>query len=211
MPDTPTIALFAAAALALLVIPGPSVLFIVARSLERGRRAGLVSVLGVQLGALVHVLAAALGLSALLLQSALAFGVVKYAGAAYLVYLGVRTLLAPASRAGDAPVATASLPRVFMQGFMVNLLSPKTALFFFAFLPQFVQPERGPVALQVAVLGGVFIALAIFSDGLYALLAGSAGRLLKGSARFARVQRAAAGTVYLALGVTTALTGDSKR
>lgn len=162
-------------------------LFIVARSLEQGRLAGLVSVLGVQLGAIVHVLFAALGLSALLMQSALAFGVVKYAGAAYLIYLGLRTLLARTDMPSEVEVEPKRLSRVLLQGFLVNLLNPKTALFFFAFLPQFVQPAHGPVAAQVVVLGLLFIGLALISDSLYALLAGNAGRLMKGNRRFAQV------------------------
>lgn len=162
-------------------------LFIVARSLEQGRLAGLVSVLGVQLGAIVHVLFAALGLSALLMQSALAFGVVKYAGAAYLIYLGLRTLLARTDMPSEVEVEPKRLSRVLLQGFLVNLLNPKTALFFFAFLPQFVQPAHGPVAVQVVVLGLLFIGLALISDSLYALLAGNAWRLMKGNRRFAQV------------------------
>lgn len=207
MPDTPTLFLFALASLALLVIPGPSVLFIVARSLEQGRAAGLASVLGVQLGALVHVVFALLGLSALLFQSAFAFSFVKYAGAAYLIYLGLRTLLSKTARDENVIVEVVALPRVFLQGFLVNVLNPKTALFFLAFLPQFVHPERGAVAPQVALLGMLFIALATVSDGLYALLAGSVGRSLRGRPHFAQTQKAIAGTVYLALGVTAVFSG----
>jgi threonine/homoserine/homoserine lactone efflux protein len=211
VPDAPTLVLFAAAALTLLVIPGPSVLFIVARSIEQGRLAGFISVLGIQLGALAHVLFATFGLSELLLQSALMFSAVKYAGAAYLIYLGVRTLLTRVEATSEVQVAPAPLPRVFVQGFIVNLLNPKTALFFFAFLPQFVQPERGSVAPQVAVLGLLFIALATLSDSVYAFMAGGAGRLLKGNVRFARTQRAVAGSIYIALGVGTALSGDARK
>jgi len=211
MPDLTSFALFAVAALTLLVIPGPSVLFIVARSLEQGRLAGFVSVLGVQLGGTVHVLFAAFGLSALLMQSALAFSLVKYAGATYLIYLGLRTLFLRAEVPSELEVEPKRLSRVFMQGFVVNLLNPKTALFFFAFLPQFVQPARGPVAMQVFVLGLLFIGLALLSDSLYALLAGSAGRLLKGNRRFVQIQKSVAGTIYLALGVTTALSGQGRK
>ena len=143
MPAWSTILLFLLAALGLLLIPGPAVLYIVTRSVSQGRRAGLVSVGGIELGGLVHALAAALGLSALLLTSALAFDVVKYLGAAYLIYLGVRTLLTR----DDGKQAQALTPRsssqLFTQGFLVNLLNPKTALFFYAFLPQFCQPRRG--------------------------------------------------------------------
>lgn len=205
MPDAATLALFAAAALALLVVPGPSVLFIVARSLHQGRRAGLVSALGVEAGGLVHVLAATVGVSALVLSSALLFSLVKWAGAAYLVYLGVRTLLARSQAPTEvAPPREARLARIFWQGALVNALNPKTALFFLAFLPQFVDPARGSVALQTFTLGLFFLALATLTDGAYALLAGTVGRRLRGNALFARRQKYLTGGVYIALGVGTA-------
>jgi threonine/homoserine/homoserine lactone efflux protein len=211
LPDLGTLALFAGAALALLLVPGPAVLYIVAQSVEQGRVAGLVSMLGIQVGGLVHVAAAALGLSALLVQSALAFSVVKYAGAAYLVYLGLRRLLAreqPAAGGGREPRA---LGRLFRQGIVVNVLNPKTALFFFAFLPQFVAPEAGSVGLQIAFLGVVFIAIALVSDGLYALAAGTAAGWLRGSERFLRTERWVSGSVLVGLGVTTAVSGSGRK
>ena len=209
MPTPSTLALFSLAALALLVVPGPAVLYIVARGINQGRRAALVSALGVQVGGLFHVVAATVGLSALLLSSAVAFTLVKYAGAAYLVYLGVRTLLARRTIQAvvDAPPAAVSLGRVFAQGVVVNLLNPKTVLFFLAFLPQFVDPERGAVAGQTLLLGALFLTIATCSDGLYALLAGSAGGWLKRNAGFLRAERYVAGGIYLALGLTTALVG----
>ena len=184
IPDPASLAVFAAAAIALLLTPGPAVLYIVARSVEQGRLAGLVSVCGIVTGTMVHVLAATLGLSALLASSALAFGVVKYAGAAYLVYLGVRRMLAPS----EAPAARAALPRralsrLYRDGFVVNLLNPKTALFFLAFLPQFVDPARGAVGFQVAFLGLLFALMGLASDGLYALAAGTAGEIGRASCR----------------------------
>lgn len=211
MPTPSTVAVFVLAAFGLIVIPGPAVLYIVARGIHQGRLAALVSALGVEVGALVHVVAAALGLSALLLSSAVAFSVVKWAGAAYLVYLGIRTLLAPETTTQTTAVAPKSLPRIFVQGFLVNLLNPKVALFFFAFLPQFVDPTRGTVAAQTLVLGGLFVAMAACSDSVYALLAGSLGGWLRGNLRFLRAQRWFTGTVYLALGATTALTGSEKK
>jgi threonine/homoserine/homoserine lactone efflux protein len=203
--------LFLAATLILLVTPGPAVTYIVSRSLAEGRRAGLVSTLGVEVGTLLHVIAAALGLSALLASSALAFTVVKYAGAAYLVGLGVRTLRKADDRAaaGAAPVR-ASLARAFGQGLIVNLLNPKTALFFLAFLPQFVDPAHGSAAVQMAVLGLVFTALATCTDGAWALAAGSAAEWLKGHGGFVRSRRYVAGSVYVGLGVATALAGPTK-
>jgi threonine/homoserine/homoserine lactone efflux protein len=211
VPDATTLGLFVAAAGILLITPGPAVLYIVARSVEQGRLAGLVSALGIQVGTLVHVAAAAFGVSALLVSSALAFSLLKYAGAAYLVFLGVRTLLRK-----DADEAPATLPRerslsrLFLQGIVVNVLNPKTALFFLAFLPQFVNPARGAVAGQVLVLGTVFVLLGACTDGTWALLAGSASRFLRDHAGFRRGQRYVAATAYVGLGVATAVSGRGK-
>ncbi|GIV84065.1 MAG: RhtB family transporter [Candidatus Roseilinea sp.] len=202
------IQLFILASLALLVAPGPAVLYIVARSVSQGRLAGMVSAAGVQVGALVHILAAALGLSAVLLSSALAFNAVKYLGAAYLIYLGARQWLTRAPATGASAIPRESLQRVFAQGVVVNALNPKTALFFFAFLPQFVDPAQGDVAAQVLLLGLLFVALAMVNDGAYALLAGSLGNWLRGHRRFWRAQRIFAGAVCVGLGVMTALSGS---
>ena len=208
MPAPSTLAVFALAAFGLIVIPGPAVLYIVARGVHQGRLAGLVSALGVEAGAMVHVLAATVGLSALLVSSATAFTAVELAGAAYLVYLGVRTLLTREVATGAPAAAPRSLPRLFGQGFVVNVLNPKVALFFFAFLPQFVDPSRGAVAAQTLVLGGLFVAVAICCAGAYALLAGSVGGWLRQNRRALRAQRWFRGGVYLVLGVTTAVTGN---
>jgi threonine/homoserine/homoserine lactone efflux protein len=212
MLDLSTLPVFMVAALVLLLTPGPAVLYIVARSLDQGRLAGLVSVLSVEVGNFFHVLAAALGLSALLVSSALAFSVVKYLGAAYLVYLGVRRLLARDESAAEVRVERQSLRRIFSQGVLVATLNPKTALFFLAFLPQFVQPARGAVALQFLLLGCLFVLMAIVTDGLYALLAGTAGHWLKGAraARTLRAERVVVGTVYIGLGVSAALAPVSR-
>ncbi|MEO8290001.1 MAG: LysE family translocator [Gaiellaceae bacterium] len=206
-PDGGALAVFSLAALVLLVIPGPAVLYIVAQSVSRGRLAGLISMLGIQVGGLVHVAAAAAGLSALLVRSSLAFSVVKYAGAAYLVFLGLRRLLGREEQtAGNAPEGR-SLRRLFAQGVVVNVLNPKTALFFFAFLPQFVEVARGGVAFQIATLGLVFILLATVSDGLYALAAGSAASWVRGRPGIARGERYASGGVLVGLGLLTASSG----
>jgi threonine/homoserine/homoserine lactone efflux protein len=178
--DTTTLGLFVAAAAILLMTPGPAVLYIVARSVEHGRAAGIVSALGIQVGTLFHVAAAAFGVSAILVSSALAFSVLKYVGAAYLIYLGVRTLARKETEAApDVPPRERSLLRIFVQGVVVNVLNPKTALFFLAFLPQFVNPARGAVAAQVLLLGLVFVFLGAFTDGTWALLAGSASGFLR--------------------------------
>ena len=207
--DMASLTIFVLAALALLLMPGPAVLYIVARSIDQGRMAGIVSTLGIALGSAVHVLFAALGLSALLMQSALAFSVVKYLGAAYLVFLGIRTFLSKTELGTMQPTQRMNYSRIFTQGFIVNLLNPKTALFFFAFLPQFVDPARGSVTLQIMILGIIFVSMAIVSDSMYALIAGTAGEFLSGSERIARAQKYLAGTIYISLGVTTALLGGS--
>jgi len=211
MPDLSTFTLFVAAALVLLVTPGPAVLYIVARSIDQGRLAGLVSTLGVGVGTLFHVAAAALGISALLVSSALAFNLVKYLGAAYLIYLGLRRLLGREEIEQPKAFEQKKLSRIFVQGVVVNLLNPKTALFFFAFLPQFVTVGRGSVAGQILFLGLVFVVLGICSDGLWALLAGTAGNWLRGNLQFLRAQRYFAGSVFIALGVTAALAGSNKK
>lgn len=205
--DTTSLLTFMAATIALLVVPGPAVLYIVTRSIDQGRLAGLVSVMGIQVGVLFHILAAALGLSVILVTSALAFSVVKFLGAAYLIYLGVRTLMKKESLLSREAPEPQPLQRIFRQGVIVNLLNPKTALFFFAFLPQFVNASAGPAALQVVFLGIVFVILAIISDSTYAMLAGTLGNRLRQSRAFLRGQKYLSGTVYIGLGLTTALTG----
>jgi threonine/homoserine/homoserine lactone efflux protein len=211
MPDRTTLILFCIAALALLLTPGPVVLYTIARSIDQGRRAGLVSVLAAGIGDFCHVVAATLGLSALLMSSAIAFSLVKYAGAAYLIYLGMRTLLARREPQLAPSAAPVHLTRIFSQGLLVSILNPKTALFFLAFLPQFVQPAHGAVAAQILLLGGLFVGIGICTNSLYAVLAGSVGAWLKRKARFGRTQRYFTGGVYIALGVTTALSGADKR
>ncbi|MEZ4512854.1 MAG: LysE family translocator [Chloroflexota bacterium] len=203
------LAIFVAASVALLITPGPAVLYIITRSLDQGRTAGLVSVLGIQCGTLFHIAAAALGLSALLLSSTLAFNIVKYLGAAYLIYLGIRKYLEK-EPAEEIEIEVQPLRRIFYQGMVVNLLNPKTALFFFAFLPQFINPAAGSVSGQILLLGVGFVGLALLSDGTYALLAGSLRPLLRGSQQVVRRQRYFAGTMYIALGLTAAFVGHRK-
>lgn len=202
--------LFIGAALALLLVPGPAVLYITARSASQGRMAGLVSVLAIETANFLQAVAAALGLSALLYSSALAFDVVKYLGAAYLIYLGLSKLFSSNDPAGDAVVVRETLWRIYWQGFAVNLLNPKTAFFFLAFLPQFVSPERGNVAAQTLLLGAIFVGMAIVTDSLYALLASSLAGRLKGRRDFQSRQRYFTSLVYIGLGITTALTGSRK-
>jgi threonine/homoserine/homoserine lactone efflux protein len=211
MPPHDKLAIFFAASLVLLFTPGPAVLYIVTRAVEQGRIAGVVSALGITLGTLVHVAAAALGLSALLVSSASLFSVVKYLGAAYLIYLGVRRLLGSGNGEGGGESAAQPLGRVFTQGIWVNVLNPKTAVFFFAFLPQFVDVARGAVGRQVAALGICFALLGLTSDCLYALAAGSLAARLKRSPRFAPRLRWVSGSVYLGLGVAAAVAGTRRK
>jgi threonine/homoserine/homoserine lactone efflux protein len=205
MPDLNTLTLFAAASALLIVMPGPAVIYIVARSVEHGRDAGLMSMLGVEVASLTHGLAATVGLSALLASSATAFGVVKYAGAAYLIYLGIRALIDDGDRRPTAEERRALSPRsLFLWGYLVGLLNPKTALFFLAFLPQFVDQAQGAVAMQIMILSAVFTAIAVLSDGAYALLGGAAGQRLSAIWHGRSISRAS-GCIYIGLGVTAAL------
>jgi threonine/homoserine/homoserine lactone efflux protein len=209
MPSTHAFAIFVPAALVLLAIPGPAVLYIVATSVDGGRRNGLLSVAGVHLGSLVHIAAAVAGLSALIVSSAIAFSAVKYVGAAYLVFVGIRKLLDKDEPIEAEERAPRSGRRVFSQGVVVNVLNPKTALFFLAFLPQFVDPHAAHPAVQIAFLGVLFALLGLVTDSLWAVVAGTAGGVLRRSGRFLRAQRYVSGTVYIGLGVATAFSGST--
>jgi threonine/homoserine/homoserine lactone efflux protein len=208
MPTVTTLILFAGAALALLVVPGPSVVYIVTRGMHQGRSAALVSVLGVTTATLVHTSFAAIGLSAILASSAAAFTVVKAAGSAYLLWLAVRTWRDRSADGTAAPPLAVPLGRVYLQGFVVNLLNPKTALFILALLPQFVDPTRGGAAVQIIILGCVLASLGLLSDGAYALASGSIGAWLRRRRSVAAAQRRISAVVYAILGVGTALAGQ---
>jgi threonine/homoserine/homoserine lactone efflux protein len=210
MPDAPTYALFVAAALALLLVPGPAVIYVVARSVSGGRLTGLVSVLGVELGTLLHAVFAAAGLSAIVASSAAAFSVVKWLGAAYLVYLGLRQIFGRGGEVEEAPSpeGNESRFRVFYQSVLVQVLNPKVALFFLAFLPQFVDPSRGAAWTQIVVLGATLAFLGLFTDGLYALLGGTAGGWIrKRGGGLRRAGRYVTGGIYIALGAVAAISG----
>ncbi len=210
MPTLTVLAIFVPTALVLLLTPGPAVLYIIARSLEQGRGAGVVSATGVALGTLVHVGAAAAGLSALLVASPTALQVVRLVGAGVLIYLGGQRLFSRPQAAGEGAPAPAPLRRIFAQGVVVNLLNPKTTLFIFAFLPQFVDPQRGSTGLQVLVLGVLLVTLGLISDSCYALLAGSANRRLSGTGGQRPWGRAVSGGVLVALGVASACSGGGE-
>lgn len=195
---------FVLASLVVLLIPGPGVAYVVARSVSQGQRAGLISAAGLSLGALVHAVAVSVGLSAILLTSATAFTTIKFLGAAYLIYLGIQTMMSRQSANVDKPVRAASHSRLFTEGVLITVLNPKVAVFFLAYLPQFTNPELGSVSLQLALLGIIYAFLALFTDGAYALLA---RRLREWLARGlgGPVLRYLGGSIYLGLGISTAL------
>ncbi len=199
-----SLVLFMTGAMLLLLVPGPAVLYITSRSIGLGRAAGLVSAMGIAVGTLFHVAAATLGLSALLVSSATAFQFVKYAGAAYLIYLGIRTLRGGDTAMLDASNGRRNLGSIFGQGVLVNLLNPKTALFFLAFLPQFVDPARGHATLQIFELGVLFALMGWVSDSVWATIAGTFGTRLRGNVRLRSTQRKISGGVLIALGVASA-------
>jgi threonine/homoserine/homoserine lactone efflux protein len=202
MLDSQRFLLFFAAALLLAITPGPGIFYVLARSLAGGRREGILSSFGTFVGGLFHVLAAALGVSAILAASALAFHTVKYAGAAYLVWLGIRMI----RTRNTEMVVNAALPSqgAFRQGILTEVLNPKTALFFLSFIPQFIAPERGHVFLQFIVLGALSVILNTAADLLVVALASPLERKLKGSERFRRGQRVASGLGMIGLGAYVA-------
>ena len=200
--------LFMVASFVLLIMPGPSVLYITARSIEQGRIAGLVSVFGNALGTVILVIGSAVGLSAVLASSDVAFSIVKYLGAAYLIYLGIKELFNSDTHTAVI-VQPKRLSRIFSQGIMVAVLNPKTALFFFAFLPQFVEPAQGHIWVQTILLGLSLVTLGIFTDSIYALLAGTVGHWLRRRFSFQMKQRYVSSGIYLTLGALT-IFGDSK-
>ena len=212
-PNHTSLLIFVSTAGLLLAIPGPAVLYIVGRSIGQGRNAGLVSALGIGVGTLVHTAAAAVGLSALLVSSATTFSVVKYLGAAYLVYLGIQRLRSKESlaAASDTSAPRVTLARVFSQGIVVNVLNPKTALFFFAFLPQFIDPARGHVATQILSLGVLFACMGTASDSLWAIFSGSVADRLRANQRWMHNERYVSGGILISLGVATAFAGHSAR
>jgi threonine/homoserine/homoserine lactone efflux protein len=211
IPNHSSLLLFVSAALILLAIPGPAVFYVTSRSIGHGRNAGLVSALGIGVGTLFHVAAAALGLSALLMSSAIAFSAVKYLGAAYLIFLGIQKIVREDSITSSEQSARIQLSRIFGQGIVVNVLNPKTALFFFAFLPQFVDVSRGKVAGQILFLGLLFAVMGVLSDSVWALFAGTLAHALKRNTRWMRTQRYVSGGMLISLGLATAFAGSTSK
>jgi threonine/homoserine/homoserine lactone efflux protein len=210
MVDSTRFLVFLGAAIVLAIAPGPGMLYVLARTLAGGRREGLLSALGTFLGGMVHVFAAAAGVSIILAKSALAFATVKYLGAGYLCFLGVRMILD--ARKKDEVISLAGLPRErspFWQGVMTEVLNPKTALFFLSFIPQFVNRTGGHVFLQFVLLGMLSVTLNTSADLVVTLLAGPLGQRIRGSERFRRSQRTLTGAVMVGLGGYLAF-GESK-
>jgi threonine/homoserine/homoserine lactone efflux protein len=204
VPSLSTYAVFLATAMALLAIPGPAVLYVVTRSIEMGRAGGVASVAGITTGTIVHVALATAGLSSLILASRTAFDAVKYVGAAYLIFLGIRRLLTRKEEEVEESRVPRTRRRAYSQGVVVNLTNPKTIVFIFAFIPQFVDPNARHVWLQVLVLGLSFALLGFLSDNVYALAAGAVADRLRGSRRIARFERWFGGSILIGLGIAAA-------
>ncbi len=207
LPDLPVLAAFIAASVMLALTPGPVVVYVVARSVTHGRGSGLTSVAGVAAGNWCNAVGASIGLAAVFAVSSAAFTLVKLAGAAYLVYLGVQTIRRPASSEGPKGLSTVSRKRVFRDGFVVALLNPKTALFFAAFLPQFMTADAHP-AMQAVILGSLFVLIAALTDSAYALAASTSSRFVSRSLTVQRGGRFLGGGAFIGLGLFTAVTGD---
>lgn len=199
MPTTGMLATFATATIVLVLLPGPNLMYIVGNGISGGRRAALASALGVELGTLVHVVGAAVGLSAILQSSAVAFSTVKYVGVAYLAYLGMQALRVRPSGSPGPGARRETAASIVVRGLVVNVLNPKVSLFFLAFLPQFVDARRGSMTEQILILGAVFFTIALMIDLVYAAGSGSVGRWLSGRPRLFRRQERFAGLVYLGL------------
>lgn len=204
MLDNQNFLLFLFASIVLLVTPGPAIIYIVARSVSQGTMAGLVAAVGMHVGTIIHVLAAAYGASQLLMTSATAFNVVKYLGAAYLIFLGLRSFFSKTEMVGNPQQQRKKLYTIFKESVVVNTLNPKIALFFFAFLPQFVNTQSDiSVSTQIIILGLIFIAIGIISDGLFAMFAGALGDRFKRTG--INYGKYITGTVFTGLGIVTAL------
>jgi threonine/homoserine/homoserine lactone efflux protein len=203
MPEKAAFLTFLVAALALNLAPGPDMLYVIGRSVGQGRKAGIVSSLGVFVGCWVHILAAAFGIAALLRSSPMAFNTVRYAGAAYLIYLGIRMLAQKADLASQQ-LKPESLASMFRQGAITNVLNPKVAIFFLAFLPQFIDARRGSVALQIVLLGLIFNVGGTLVNLAVAYAGGTLGELLRRNQAIARWQRRFTGMIFIGLGMRLA-------
>ncbi|WP_109830538.1 LysE family translocator [Reichenbachiella versicolor] len=204
IPEFENILFFMISASMLIIIPGPAVLYIMMKSMEHGYKAGFVSVLGIGAGAMVHVVAAGIGISALLVASSYAFLVLKYLGAIYLIYLGVKKLFDKnTSESIEIGKSEKRLGKIFSEGLIVNVLNPKTAIFFLAFLPQFISPEKGGTVFQIVFLGLLFTVIALLSDSIYVLASAKITQLIKGNKKYFSIQNRVMASIYILLGILT--------
>lgn len=205
MIDRTTLITYLAVLIGFVFIPGPAVLMTLARSAGSGTRVGVATGIGIAVGDLAHTAMAVLGLSAILLASVILFNSIKYVGAAYLVYLGIKAIIEKPEGLSDMRTATITVPRAFRQAVLAEVLNPKSAIFFLAFLPQFVQTQKGAVPLQLTILGALFVVMGLFSTMMFAIGAGRIGKLLRQNTAIARWQGKAVGAIYCALGIRLAL------
>jgi len=205
-----TVGLFSISAIILALTPGPDMLYIATRSISQGRSAGIYSALGVHTGVLIHTLAAAIGISAIIVASTQAYNVIRYAGAAYLVYLGIRTILNKSESLEIKVVENKRLRSVFYQGLITNLFNPNVILFFLAFLPQFVDPAKGSISIQLLTLGCIMVVVTLPIDIAIGIMSGSLGKFFKTSYRFQGTGRWLTSSVLISLGISTALFGGRK-
>ncbi|SOD72663.1 threonine/homoserine/homoserine lactone efflux protein [Jatrophihabitans sp. GAS493] len=208
MPTTSVLLSFLGATVLLILLPGPNMFFLLARGIGSGRQAAVVSAFGIEAATTVFVVATAFGFSAVLASSAIAFSVIRYAGAAYLIYLGLRTILGGGEIERQLDSTPASARRSAREAFLVGITNPKVALFFVAFFPQFLDPARGPVAAQTFLLGAIFVVVGLSFDLVFAFSSGSIGRLLQRRPAILRRQRYVSGLAYLGLGAFAAATGQ---
>lgn len=205
MIDQATLITYLAILLGFVLIPGPAVLLTLTRSSTSGTRAGLATAFGIAMGDLIHTIMAVIGISAIILTSAFLFGVIKYLGAAYLVYLGLRAILAKSTKDQPGPQPSLTAMAAFRQAVLAEILNPKSALFFLAFLPQFVRPENGAVSLQLMTLGALFVLVGLLSTVMVAVTAARVGAFLRRNSIISRWQGRIVGTVYCGLGLRLAL------
>lgn len=201
-------ALFFAASWVLIITPGPDIFYVITQGISQGKKAGIISAVGITLGILVHTLFAAFGLAMILKTSAMAFMIVKFAGAAYLIYLGVRSFIDPSKNLNGIKKSAIPNKKIFMQGMLTNVLNPKVALFFLAFLPQFVQPSQGSVAFQMCILGGLFAFFGLIFLVILGYFSGNIGLWLSKRQAVANKIQWATGTLLISLGLRLAYTGN---
>jgi threonine/homoserine/homoserine lactone efflux protein len=208
--ETTTLLAFIGASMIVLLTPGPGVLYVVTRGAVQGRRAGVVSAAGLSAGAFVHVIAAVVGLSAILATSATAFNIVKLAGAAYLIWIGVQALRSRGGLAKPDSVTPQPMRRLFLDGVVISIFNPKIAIFFLAYLPLFTDPAAGSVTLQLAVLGCIYCGLAFVSDSAYAILASGASGWFRDRMLNSSAMRYVTGSIFVGLGIHAALATQQK-